>query len=222
MPSQQVLDKLRRLQEELETTSVAIRHIDEAAKVAKAASDILKEISYLISGLKLAENEHRNELLKDHKEKIGSIEKQLKSLLSDLSTKSEQVSQLIEETRKVEKAISGYLEEIMMVNFPDRLDKVDNQVSSINIGVGNLQTTIHRLQEIMEKGLEGTNINISRSLEKAISDLTTHTTTKATDIIKQLTEQDQILKKELKTNRIIQIIGLTVILILILYGVFRP
>ena len=48
MPSQQVIEKLEKLQHELETTTVAVKHIDEAAKVAKNTADILKKIPELL------------------------------------------------------------------------------------------------------------------------------------------------------------------------------
>jgi archaellum component FlaC len=151
--------------------------------------------------------------------------------LTELKDKAKQLSQVIEETKKLEKAINGYIVELRKINFPDRLDKIDNQISSINIGVGNLQTTIQRSQEKIEKGFEETNQNlrsgfsstndsIKHSQEKVTSDLASHTNAKTTEIIKHLTEQNQLLKKEVKTNRfitisigVILIIGISLIII---------
>lgn len=228
MPSQQVIEKLEKLQAELETVSVAVKHIDEAAKVAKTAADILKKIPELLAELKSVEEKHRKDLQKDLKEKIYAIEKQLQSLLTELKDKAKQLSQVIEETKKLEKSITDYFAELRKINFPERLDKIDNQISSINIGVGNLQTSIQRSQEKNEKGFEDTNKNlrsgfsstidsIKHSQEKVTSDLASHTNTKTAEIIKHLTEQNQLLKKEVKTNRIIQIVGLTIILIILIY-----
>lgn len=228
MPSQQVIEKLEKLQTELETVSIAVKHIDEAAKVAKTAADILKKIPELLAELKSVEEKHRKDLQKDLKEKIDAIEKQLQSLLTELKDKAKQLSQVIEETKKLEKSITDYFAELRKINFPERLDKIDNQISSINIGVGNLQTSIQRSQEKIEKGFEDTSQNlrsgfssmndsIKHSQEKVTSDLTSHTNTKTTEIIKHLTEQNQFLKKEVKTNRIIQIVGLTIILVILIY-----
>jgi len=228
MPSQQVIEKLEKLQTELETVSVAIKHIEDASKVAKTAADILKKIPELLIELKSVEEKHRKDLQKDLKEKIDAIEKQLQSLLTELKDKEKQLSQVIEETKKLGKAVNDYIVELRNINFPERLDKIDNQISSINIGVGNLQTSIQRSQEKIEKGFDetnqnlragfsSTNDNIKHSQEKVISDLASHTNAKATEIIKHLTEQNQLMKKEVKTNRIIQIVGLTIILIILIY-----
>lgn len=228
MPSQQVIDKLEKLQTELETVSEAVKHINEAAKVAKSAADILKNISVLFAELKSIEEIHRKNLQKDFKEKIDSIEKQLQSMMTDLKDKTKLLSQLIEDTKKLEKSITDYFAELRKINFPERLDKIDNQISSINIGIGNLQTSIQRTQEKIEKGFDETNHNLSsgfsstkdyikHSQEKVTSDFASHTNEKTAEIIKQLSEQNQLLKKEVKTNRIIQIVGLTIVLGILIY-----
>ena len=188
----------------------------------------MNKIPELLSELKLVEDKHRKDLQKDLKEKIDSIEKQLQSLLIELKDKAKQLSQVIEETKKLEKAIDDYIVELRKINFPERLDKIDNQISSINIGVGNLQTTIQRSQEKIEKGFEETNQNLTNSFsslndsikhtqEKVTSDLASHTNEKTAEIIYYLKEQNQLLKKEVKTNRIIQIVGLTIILVTLIY-----
>jgi CHASE3 domain sensor protein len=156
----------------------------------------------------------------------------LQLLLTELKDKAKQLSQVIEETKKLEKAINDYIVELRKINFPERLDKIDNQISSINIGVGNLHTFIQRSQEKIEKGFDettqnlrsgftSTNDNIKNSQEKVTSELASHTNAKAGEIIKHLTEQNQLLKKEVKANRIIAIsvgvilvIGIVLILIL--------
>jgi len=228
MASQQVIEKLEKLQSELDTVSNAIKHIDEASIVAKSASDILKKIPDLLDELKLGEEKHRNDLKEHLKEKIHEIERQLQLLLIELIDKAKQLNQVIDETNKLEKSISEYFYEIKKINFPDRLDKIDNQISSINIGLGNLQTSIQRSQEKIENGFDETNQNlksgfystkesIKHSQEKVISDLASQTNAKTSEIISQLTEQNNLLRKEVKTNRIIQLIGLILILILVIY-----
>lgn len=228
MPSQQVIEKLEKLQSELETVSVAIKHIEDASKVAKTAAEILKKIPDLLTELKSVEERHRRDLQKDFKEKIDAIEKQLQTLLTELKDKTKQLIQVIEETKKLEKVINDYIVELRKINFPERLDKIDNQISSINIGVGNLQTSIQRSQEKIEKGFEeinhnlsngfsSVNENIKHSQKKVTSDLASHTNTKTDEIIKHLAEQNQLLKKEVKTNRLIQTVGLTIFLIILIY-----
>ena len=102
---------------------------------------------------------------------------------------------------------TDYFAELRKINFPERLDKIDNQISSINIGVGNLQTSIQRSQEKIEKGFEDTNQNlgsgfstvndsIKYSQEKVTSDLASQTNARTAEIIRHFTEQTQLLKKK--------------------------
>jgi chromosome segregation ATPase len=232
MPTQPVIEKLEKLQVELDTVSFAVKHIDEAAKVAKTSADILKNISGLLAELKSVEEIHRKNLQKDFKEKIDSIEKQLQSMMSDLKDKTKPLNQLIDDTKKLEKSITAYFEELQKISFPERLDKIDNQISAINLWVANLQSFIQGIQAKIEKGFEDTNQNVKSgfssihdnikySQEKVTSDLASLTNAKTTDIIKQLTELNQLLKKEVKTNRIIQIVGFTIELIILFYLVTK-
>src|SRR5688572_10516183 len=105
MPTQTVIEKLKDLQDELETVAAAVKHIDDASKVAKSASEILKKLPELINDLKALEEKHRQELLKVHKDRIDTIEIQLQSLLTELKEKSNQFTELIDETKKLEKTI---------------------------------------------------------------------------------------------------------------------
>ena len=209
MPSQQVIEKLEKLQQELETTAVAVKHIDEAAKVAKNAADILKKIPELLAELKSVEEKHRKDLQKDLKEKIDAIEKQLQSLLVELKDKTKQLSQVIDETKKLEKSITDYFAELRKINFPERLDKIDNQISSINIGVGNLQTAIQSTQTKVD-GVQLLVNSLSQAIDKKFSDLENRIVT-----------ENAILKKDLKTSRIIQVIGFGLTLIILIYLIFK-
>lgn len=165
MPTPQVIEKLEALQSKLETVSIAIKHIEDASMVAKTAADILKKIPELLTELKSVEEKHRKDLQKDLKEKIDVIEKQLQSLLAELKDKAKQLNQVIEETKKLEKSITDYFAELRKINFPERLDKIDNQISSINIGVGNLQTAI----QISQTKIDSVNLALNeakQSIEK--------------------------------------------------------
>ncbi len=186
MPTQPVIERLKELQTELETVSSAVRHIDEAAKVAKTASEFIND-------LKALEEKYRQELIKYHKDRIEILEKQLQNLLTELKEKSKQFTQLIEDVKKLEKSISDYLAEIKKINFPERLNKIDNQISSINIGVGNLQTAIQNTQTKVDAVQSSVNF-LSSKVERKISELE-----------KRIVEENGLLIREIKTNRIISI-----------------
>jgi chromosome segregation ATPase len=209
MPTQTVIEKLKDLQAELETVAAAVKHIDQASKVAKTTSEILKKLPDLINDLKALEEKHRQELLKVHKDKIDVLEKQLQNLLTEFKEKSKQLTQLIDETNKLVKTISDYHSEIKKINFPERLNKIDNQISAINIGVGNLQTAIQNTQKKVDIVLSSVN-TLGQIIDMKLSDLEN-----------KFVAENLFLKKEIKTSRIIAIsvggillIGIALILIL--------
>lgn len=214
MPTQSVIEKLEELRKELDKASTAVKHIDDAANIAKNAAAILASFIALLNDLKALEESHRQELIKIHKDKIDALEDQLQSLLIELKEKSNQLNLLIDETKELEMTISDYYSEIKRINFPDRLDKIDNQISAINIGIANLQTAIQETQRRIETGFKATSESIQQAREKIISDLASHINFK-------ISEQNNLIQKEIKMNRIIGIsigailiIGIVLILIL--------
>ncbi len=193
MPSPQVIEKLEELQKELDTISVAVKYIDDASKVAETASEILKNLPTLINDIKSIEEKHRIELLRSHKERIGTIENNLQKLLEEFKEKSKPLDSLIEETKLLQNEISEYFNELKKIKFPERLDKIDNQISAINIGVGNLQTANQNLQAKVDT-IQSSVISIGASMEKRFSDFEN-----------KLIEENLKLKEQIKTNTIILI-----------------
>jgi len=209
MPTQPVIERLKELQTELETVSAAVKHIDKAANVAKTTSEILKKIPELINDLKVLEENHRQALIKIHKEKIDILEKLLQSLLIELKVKSKQFYKLIDETKKLENTISNYYSEIKKINFPERLDKIDNQISAINIGVGNLHSLIQNIQTKVDTVQSTFNLH-TQLIDKKFSYLE--------NII---VAENVLLKKQIKTNRIIQVVGFVFALTVLIYLVVK-
>lgn len=205
MPTQTIIEKLKDLQDELETVAAAVKHIDDASKIAKTASEMLKKLFEFMNDLKALEEKHRQELIKVHEDRIDALEKQLESLLTEFKEKSKQLNQLIDETKKLEKIIFDYYFEIKKINFPERLDKIDNQISSINIGVGNLQTAIQNTLTKVD-GVQSSVNSLSHLIDKKFSDLQNY-----------ILIQNEILKKETKTNRVVQLIGFGLTLIILIY-----
>lgn len=200
MPTQLVIEKLEDLQKELNKASHAIRHIEDAANVSHKASEIVGSFKDSISDIKRVEEEYRNKLLSIHSEKIDNISNILNQQESSLNEKTKLLKGLSTDISELLNQIRGVIKEINNVNFPDRLDKIDNQISSINIGIGNLQSlvqTVNSKQEALDK-----------SLNKFYAELTN-----------RFRDDCKVIRSQIKTNRIIAItIGVMVFIeILILY-----
>ena len=239
MPSQQVTDKLQETQKELDKIKSAIEHIQEAAVVAQHAARVVLEVQKLIKELQSIEKDHRFELIKILKERIGEIERRIEATVKELERGVMQLGQLTVELTRLHKNISEYFEIIKKINFPERLDKIDNQISSINIGIQNLQSDVKRLQDKTEAGFSETKQivthgfsetkkvvtdgitvirdEIEKSGETVIVSITNHIDKKISGLIDHLKNENQLLRKEIKTNRVIQIVAFIVVIGLLVF-----
>jgi|GEM_PF-5355924 len=221
MPTEQVVEKLKALQEQLDTISSAVIHIDKAAQVASDASSIAGGLAELVNELKSLELDHLNELRTFHTERVGEVEQSLLKLLTSLDERGEELTQIISETRQLETAIGNYFTEIRSVNFPERLDKIDNQISAINIGIGNLQTGQQQSQDKAERYFDQTVKELNQAKDNLKTDLVAHITLNINELISQLQQQNTLLKKELNINRIISGIGVLAVFILGVYVLIK-
>jgi len=197
MPSQQVIERLEELQVELEKISSAVIHIEEASKVAKTSAKVLEKVSELLNTIKELEEKHREDLVRAHLEIINQISEKLQILLADLGSVLKNLEHLVIETRELNVNISEYYTEIKKINFPERLGKIDNQISGINIGIGNLQTSIQDIQKKIDENQKSVIL-------------------KLTEMDKKYEDNYTLVKKEIKTNRIITIVVGVVIMVFLL------
>lgn len=213
MPSQQVIDKLLETQKELDKIKTAVKHIEDASDVAQKAAHVVLEMQKLVKELDSIEKEHRLELLKLLREQIGEIERRIESALKELEIGTTELRQLAVDLSRLEKSISNYFEEIKKIDFPKRLDKIDNQISSINIGIQNLQGDVKRVQDKVEAGFKV----IEQQLTGGFSSVTSNIDAKVSEAVNLLEHENELLRKEIKTNRIIQIVAAVVVVALLAY-----
>lgn len=239
MPSQQVIEKLQDTQRELDKIKSAVEHIQDAADVVQKASHVVSEVKNLIKELQSIEKDHRFDLIKILKERIGEIERQIEASVKELDRGVKQLGQLTIEVARLEKNISKYFEDIKKINFPERLDKIDNQISSINIGIQNLQGDVRRLQDKIElvfsetkqivnhgfsktnekiaEGITAISDEIEKSGETVVISINNQIDKKISGLIGHIESENQLLRKELKTNRIIQIATIIILAGMLVY-----
>lgn len=213
MPSQQVIDKLLETQKELDKIKTAVKHIEDASDVAQKAAHVVLEMQKLVKELDSIEKEYRLELLKLLREQIGEIERRIESAVKELEIGITELRQLAVDLSRLEKSTSNYFEEIKKIDFPKRLDKIDNQISSINIGIQNLQGDVKRVQDKVEAGFKV----IEHQLTGGFSSVSSNIDTKVSEAVNLLEHENELLRKEIKTNRIIQIVAAVVVVALLAY-----
>lgn len=232
MPSQQVTETLQAIQDELIQIAPAVMHIHAAGEVAQRAANVVIELQNLIKDLDSIEKQHRLKIENLLKEVIADIKMRIENAVVELEESTKQLGQLLIDISRLEKSVSKYFEKINEINFPERLDKIDNQISSINIGIQNLQGDVKRVLDKLEIGFKETSDLMSagktaiiEEIQKAKYDILGNVAKKIDEkneaLITFLSEENSMLKKEIKLNRIIYLVASAVILMILTYLIFE-
>jgi len=141
----------------------------------------------------------------------------------DLQTKIDELKRQIERLEKIDlekhfdklqKTLAEIFGAINTINLT--LTNIIQTLTGIVQSLGNIQTTLDTNHKEAKQFLN----SFSETTEKHLTNQDNQAT-KNVELLeskmKSLSEQNELLKKEVKTNRIIQIVGLTIILIILIY-----
>jgi len=193
-------------------------------ELSEKTKDLQKEISRLV-------NTDFTKLFQDlQKSFIDQTRKDLATELKKFDEKSTDLQTKIDELRRqVER-----LEKIDLEKHFDKLQKTLSEIfgaiNAINITLTAITQTLNSIVQSLGaiQNAIDTNHKETKQVISSFSEATTkHLSSQDSEAkrntelleskIKSLAEQNDLLKKEVKTNRIIQIVGLTIILIILIY-----
>lgn len=197
-------------------------------ELSNKTKDLQKEISRLV-------NTDFTKLFQDlQKSFIDQTRKDLAIELKKFDDKSKDLQNKIDELRKqVER-----LERIDLEKHFDKLQKtlsvIFGAINAINLTLTNIVQTLTGIVQTLgsiqttldtnHKEVKQLINSFSETTEKHLADQDKQAI-KNVDLlqskIKSLSEQNELLRKELKTNRIIQIVGMTIVLIILIYIAFK-
>ena len=146
-----------------------------------------------------------DEKSKDLHTKIGELKKQIERL--------EKID-LAKHFDKLQKTLAEIFGAINAINLT--LTNIVQTLTGIVQSLGTIQTTL----DINHKEAKQLLTSFSETTEKHFTDQDNHAKKNVELLeskIKSVSEQNELLRKEVKTNRIIQIVGLTIILIILIY-----
>lgn len=141
----------------------------------------------------------------------------------DLQTKIDELKKQIERLEKIDlekhfdklqKTLAEIFGAINAINLT--LTNIIQTLTSIVQSLGNIQTTLDTNHKETKQVISSFSDATSKHLSNQDSEAKRNTELLESKI-KSLAEQNDLLKKEVKTNRIIQIVGLTIILIILIY-----
>jgi len=146
MPSQEVLAALETLHREIEKLEPAIKHVETALQVTQTVKSIPQKHIELIKEVKEIDMHHKKELQNVFSKELGLLTGEFRNL----GKATEEIQQQVKYEQKYlaelrEKTVALYTG-IEKVNFPERLDKLDANVSGIMAAVQSVQSRLDMLE----------------------------------------------------------------------------
>ena len=139
MASEKVLQSLETLHRELEKLGPAIEHVETAKKIAETVKDIPHKHFELIKSVKETDENFKKELKEQLKSEASKITVEVNQIIHSLKDAQGLLKSEIIDLEKLKKTIKDFHVEIVRINFPERLDKMDANVAGIMAAVQAIQ-----------------------------------------------------------------------------------
>lgn len=167
MASEKVLQSLEALHRELEKLSPAIEHVHTAQKIAETVKDIPNKHLELIKSVKKTDEDFKTDLTEQLKKEASKITVEVNHIIQSFKDTQGMLKAEIIDLDKLKKTIKDFHVEIMRINFPERLDKMDANVAGIMSAVQAIQGRL----DIVERNLTDRitdNTDFQKNMNQAI------------------------------------------------------
>jgi len=146
MASEKVLQSLETLHRELEKLSPAIKHVETAQKIAETVKDIPHKHLELIKSVKQTDEDFKKDLKEQLKNEASKISVEVNKILLSFKDTQGLLKGEIIDLEKLKKTIKDFHVQIVRINFPERLDKIDANISGIMAAVQAVQSRLDSLE----------------------------------------------------------------------------
>jgi len=146
-------------------TTTCENAVGQTAGTAQGAiSDIQNQTANTIQALEKVQIDHLKQTREMLTDFVKKAEKDLGETLKNLKEVVE--TEIVEYRFLVEKA-EALIKKIDEINFPERLDKIDNNITAINLGLQNLQNRLGDLSRDVHDGFKESKKQVDR-LEESV------------------------------------------------------
>jgi hypothetical protein len=166
MASQQVLTELEELHRQLERLKPAIKHVEMAEQVITGVQQIPAKHQELLEIIKKEDTDFKNDLtglVRQSHVQMKEENSQLNFTTSEIQQQVKREQQYLAELRE---KVNTYYDIIERINFPDRLDKLDNNISAIVLAVQSVQNRLDNLERNLVDRIKETAEQQKQSLTK--------------------------------------------------------
>lgn len=170
MASEKVLQSLETLHRELEKLGPAIEHVETAKKIAESVKDIPQKHFELIKSVKETDESFKKELKEQLKSEAAKINVEVNKILLSFKDTQGMLKAEIIDLDKLKKTIKDFHIEIVRINFPERLDKMDANVAGIMAAVQAIQGRLDLLERNLADRLKD-NQELQKDMKLEIKNL---------------------------------------------------
>lgn len=166
MASQQVLTELEELHRQLDRLKPAIKHVEMAEQVLTGVQQIPSKHQELLEIIKKEDADFKNDLtglMRQSHVQMKEENSQLNFTTSEIQQQVKREQQYLAELRE---KVNNYYDIIERINFPDRLDKLDNNISAIVLAVQSVQNRLDNLERNLVDRIKETAEQQKQSLTK--------------------------------------------------------
>lgn len=167
MASEKVLQSLEALHRELDKLSPAIEHVHTAQKIAETVKDIPSKHLELIKSVKKTDEDYKNDLTEQLKKEASKITVEVNQIIQSFKDTQGLLKGEIIDLEKLKKTIKDFHVEIMRINFPERLDKMDANIAGIMAAVQAVQSRLDSLERNITDRLKD-NADFQKDMKTAI------------------------------------------------------
>ena len=156
MASEKVLQSLEALHRELDKLSPAIEHVATAQKITKTVEGIPDKHLELIKSIKQTDEDFKKELKEKLQSEASKVTIEVNQIIQKFKDTQDLLKGEIIDLEKLKKTIKDFHVEIVRINFPERLDKMDANISGIMAAVQAVQSRLDSLERNITDRLKDT------------------------------------------------------------------
>jgi hypothetical protein len=166
MASQQILTELEELHRQLDRLKPAIKHVEMAEQVLTGVQQIPAKHQELLEIIKKEDTDFKNDLTGLMRQSHVQMKEENSHLNFTTSEIQQQVKREQQYLAELREKVNNYYDIIERINFPDRLDKLDNNVSAIVLAVQSVQNRLDNLERNLVDRIKETAEQQKQSLTK--------------------------------------------------------
>ena len=146
MASKEVLEALERLHRELEKLEPAIKHVETAQEVTQIVKGIPQKHLELMSEVKNNDAKNKEDLKNLFSKELGGLTEENKKLQKATGEIQQNVRAEQEALSKLRTTMQEFHERVAKIHFPERLDKLDANVTNIMTGIQSIQNRLDNIE----------------------------------------------------------------------------